>query len=76
MIKLPNKLYSYNESIISKFAPILKELECRELTVLELYSKFENTIPTLSDFIDTLCCLYALDVIEINKNRIKFKGYA
>ena len=36
---LPNKLYSYNESTLSKFPVVLKELRKEPLSVHELYRR-------------------------------------
>jgi len=64
-MRLPNKLFSYRESIISKFPIILNALEQEShLTIYELYinviSKFEN----ISEFLEAVECLYALGIIE------------
>ena len=59
---LPNKLFSYNESTLSKIPLILNALK-KETTPKELLKSVQ--IPPL-DFLDVLDCLYALNVIDIN----------
>lgn len=64
-MKLPNKLFSYRESIISKFPIILNVLgQEKHLTIYELYinviEKFEN----ITEFFETVECLYILGKIE------------
>lgn len=60
----PNKLCSYNDSILSKFPSVLKIIKKKPLTVLELYRKVVNDIAGVNEFIDILDCLYALQKIK------------
>ena len=61
---LLNKLYSYNESVLSKLPLILTVLKKQPMSVLELYSKVIPKLSGVSEFIDTLDCLYALGKID------------
>ncbi len=61
---LPNKLFSYNESILSKFPTVLKELKKGSLGVHELYQKVMSDLSGVNEYIDVLDCLYALHKIE------------
>lgn len=61
---LPNKLYSYNESILSRFPMVLKELKKQPMSVHELYQKVISKLDGVNEFIDVLDCLYALHKIE------------
>ncbi|WP_442879025.1 ABC-three component system middle component 7 [Chryseobacterium sp.] len=66
-MKLPNKVITYNESIISKFPivlTILRKVDCR---AIELYSQVKNQIEDIDDFIDVLDCLFALGTITLNE---------
>ena len=45
-MKFPNKVISYNESIISKFPIILSKLEKKEYEPLELYKKVKAKFET------------------------------
>lgn len=71
MIKLPNKLYTYNESVISKFSQILAMLNESEMTPLRLYEMSSSKFEDVNEFIDTLTCLYALNRIELINNNLK-----
>ena len=61
---LPDKLFSYNESILSKFPLVLKELRKNPMGVHELYQKVIHQMDGVNEFIDVLDCLYALRKIE------------
>lgn len=76
MIKLPNKLYQYSESVISKFSAILKAVEFRDVYVYELYLNLALIFSDINDFIDTLTCLYSLKIIELDNDTLKIKYYA
>ena len=61
---LPDKLFSYNESTLSKFTLVLKELRKQPMGVHELYQKVISSMDGVNEFIDVLDCLYALQKIE------------
>ena len=61
---LPNKLFSYSESVLSKLPTILKVLKKEPLGVQELYKKTEKEFSGVNEYIDALDCLYALHKIE------------
>lgn len=64
-MKLPNKLFSYKESTISKFPIILNELIEKEyLTIYQLYLNVSNKFDNITDFIESLECLYILGKID------------
>jgi hypothetical protein len=64
-MKLPNKLFSYRESIISKFPIILNALEKeRHLTIYELYINVINKFEDIAEFLEAVECLYLLGKIE------------
>ena len=66
-MKLPNKLYSYSESVISKFPQILSILKKEKpLTILQLYIEVSTKIGSIVEFIEVLDCLYVLGKIEYN----------
>jgi hypothetical protein len=62
-MQLPNKLFSYNESILSKFPIILKILEKEPLTVGSLYVKIEKQVSSINEYIEILDALFALNKI-------------
>lgn len=65
-MKLPNKITSYQESFISKFPTLLECIQDGDMTPLELYTKTEKCFDSLSDYIETLDCLFALKRISLN----------
>lgn len=62
---LPNKLFSYNQSVLSKIPSFLESLD-RPQTPKELYLNMRNAISSPMEFMDVLDCLYALYKIEID----------
>lgn len=64
---LPNKLFSYNESILSKLIIVLKELEKKPCGVHELYKQVIGKMTGVSEFMEVLDCLYALEKIEYDE---------
>jgi hypothetical protein len=63
---LPNKLFSYNESVLSKLPLILRELD-QPKTPNELLVSLSNTAKSPLELLDALDCLYALKEIELNE---------
>ena len=63
---LPNKLFSYNESVLSKLPLILRELD-QPKTPHELLVGLGNTAKSPLELLDALDCLYALKQIELNE---------
>lgn len=65
---LPNKLYSYNESVLSKLPIVLKTLEEEDYGVSDLYWATKRYFSSVNEYIDALDCLYALNRIELDNN--------
>jgi hypothetical protein len=65
-MRLPNKINSFNESVISRFPVLLNILEDSDMTVSELYNTVKKNTEDVGDFIEVLDCLYALGQIEYN----------
>ena len=65
----PNKLFTYQESIISKFPLALQLLQKCPMTVLDLYKKINSKLDGVSEFMDLLDCLYALGKIEFDETK-------
>lgn len=63
---LPNKLFSYNESVFSKLPIILRVLD-QPKTPHELLLILQNTIKSPLELLGALDCLYALKEIEFNE---------
>lgn len=60
----PDKLFTYSESVISKFPAILDEIKIQPIKVKDLYVAVNKKVSGTAEFIDVLDCLYALGKIE------------
>ena len=69
-MQLPNKLYSYNYSVLSKFPILLKSLQKGDVQVLSLFMSNQDKFESINDFIETLDALYALRKIDYNLHHI------
>ncbi|WP_284940357.1 ABC-three component system middle component 7 [Bifidobacterium catenulatum] len=65
-MRLPNKLYSYEESTLSKFPIVLRALRDSDSGVTELYERIKKSVPDVSEYMETLDSLYALGKIDID----------
>lgn len=63
-MRLPNKIISYKESIISKMPMLLKKLNTKSFEVIELYNDVRDKM-SFSDYQDTLVALFILGKIEL-----------
>ena len=70
-MKLPNKIFSFNESVISKFPAILNILKQNPLSAMDLYVSVKDKTEDLGDFIETLDCLYTLGKIGYDEETRK-----
>jgi len=66
---LPNKLYTYEESVLSKFPVILKSLQTEPKTVTALYSEIRKKVAGTSEYLEILDSLYALGKIEFDDEK-------
>ncbi len=66
---LPNKLCSYNESVLSKLTVTLKVLEKGPVTVLALYNSVSRYVSGIVEYMDVLDCLYALQKVEYDEKK-------
>lgn len=67
-MRLPSKITSYNESVISKFPPILTVLQDVDTGVFDLYKVTMNLFSSIEEFLDTLDCLFALQKVSYNED--------
>ena len=65
-MRLPNKLYSYEESTLSKFPIVLRALRDSDSGVTELYERIKTSVPDVSEYKEILDSLYALGKIDID----------
>jgi superfamily II helicase len=64
-MRMPSKVNSYSDSVIALFAPILENLEERDMTPHELLEATRTKVSEISVFLDALDCLYKLEQVEI-----------
>ena len=68
-MKLPSKITSYNESVLSKIPIILNILQNADTGVYTLYTATEKHFNGIEELLDTLDCLFALHKIKYDANR-------
>ncbi len=68
-MKLPNKVTSYKESVLSKLYSILEVLCQKDMHIYELYYNTKEKYSSYFDFIDALDCLFALGKIVYLENK-------
>lgn len=74
-MKLPSKVTPYKESTIAKFPVVLSLLEDGDMTPQELYDKVKKSkITNISEFVEVLDCLYAMNKIEIHEEVLHYVG--
>lgn len=66
-MRLPNKIFTFNESVLSKFPLVLAVLDKEPLSVKELYTTIKNKTEDVSEFLEVLDCLYALGRIRYDE---------
>ena len=66
-MKLPNKVTSYQESVLSKLTILLDVLSVNDVSILELFFETRLHFTDTSEFIDALDCLFALNKLEYNE---------
>lgn len=65
-MKLPNKVTSYQESVLSKITILLDVLSIRDISLVALYIDTKQHFSDTFEFIDAVDCLYALNKLEYN----------
>ena len=68
-MKLPSKITSYKESVLSKFPPILVVLQNADTGVLALYESTMKYFSGIEEYLDTLDCLFALNKVKYDAER-------
>ena len=68
-MRLPSKITSYGESVISKFAPVLWVLQDADTGVFALYEATMKHFSGIEEFMDTLDCLFALQRVRYDEER-------
>jgi hypothetical protein len=65
MIRLPNKLYRFNETILADFVTIMRSLDTAPMSVAELHDRLEGQMAT-EDMIDALTLLLTLGTLSLD----------
>ena len=74
-MKMPSKVTPYKESVIAKFPVILEILEKQDLSTKELYVKVRKSkVKDITEFVEVLECLYAMNKIELRKEVLHYVG--
>ena len=69
-MRFPDKITSYNESVLRLFPIILNELSKCDITPTELYLSIKEKA-SISDYIDALDSLFAMGKVKlINSNEV------
>lgn len=63
MIRLPNKLYRFNETVLADFVTIMRTLDAEPVSVADLRDRLERQLAT-EDMIDALTLLLALGTLS------------
>ncbi len=63
-MQLPNKITTFNESVLSKFPLILRLVEKGNMPVLELYNAVRAETEDVETFLEVLDRLYVLGKID------------
>lgn len=66
-MKLPSKVTSYKESILSKTPILINVLINKNEKPYDLYLQTKDHFADVNEFIDVLDCLFALKVISFNE---------
>lgn len=66
-MRLPNKVTSYQESVLSKLIVLLDVLCNKDTSLIGLYSDTKQSFSDISEFIDTVDVLFALNKLEYNE---------
>ena len=65
-MKLPNKIISYKESVLSRFTLVLSVLSDNPMNVYDLFELTKDSFTDVEEFMDTLECLYALKKVTFD----------
>lgn len=66
-MRLPNKVTSYPNSVVSRFSDILESLERQDMAPKELMEQTIVGKKDMGDFLSALDCLFALGKITLTE---------
>lgn len=64
-MRLPSKVTPFAESTLAAFPVILSHLTQGETTIRSLYAECGKDVGGITEFVDSLDCLFALGKIEL-----------
>ena len=65
-MKLPNKIISYKESVLSRFPLVLSVLSENPVGVYDLFELTKDSFSDIEEYMDTIECLYALKKVTFD----------
>lgn len=68
-MRYPDKVTSFSNSVFSLFPAVMECLLQQEMSPRELFERIYESKKGVSEFMDTLDCLFALGRIELNEER-------
>lgn len=68
-MKLPNKLFAFEETTLAQLPIILELLNQKPMGITELFEQTKSAFSSVSDFYDALLCLYALRAVKLTSER-------
>lgn len=68
-MRLPSKIFSYDESIVAQFPVLLQMLSDSPMPVRQLYELTRGYWESIGAYIEALDCLYALGRIRFDDNK-------
>jgi hypothetical protein len=69
-MRFPSKVTTFNESILSKFPIVLKELRQDDLKPSELYKRVKKHVKNIKEFVEIIDGLYAINEIELLEGEV------
>lgn len=71
-MRLPSKVTPYRKSILYVMPDIMRALERKSMSPIDLYKEIRHRDLSLSDFIEALDCLFILQCIDLNQEVIHY----
>ena len=70
-MRILNKFYPYEESVMSKFPFVIDQVKQRPISVVDLYKLAKENGIEVSELIEVLDCLYVLNKVVYDEERRK-----
>lgn len=68
-MRLPSKIFSYNESVMARFPRLLNILAATPMSARQLYESTQGHWDGIGAYIEALDCLYALGRIRFDDKK-------